>query len=48
MFLQKTKNKTNKIIDLAEIILRNKKAKFKYKEIGINYELLLNPHYSKT
>lgn len=48
MFLQKSKNKLNQVIDLAEIILRNKKAKFKYKQIDGIYELLINPHYSKT
>ena len=48
MFLQRTKNKTNQVIDLAEIILRNKKAKFKYKETYRMYELLLNPQYSIT
>ena len=48
MFLQKTKNKTNQVIELAEIIIRNKKAQFKYKEIEDLYEILLNPQYSKT
>lgn len=48
MFLQRTKNKINQVIDLAEIILRNKKAKFKYNVIDENYELLINQHYSIT
>ena len=48
MFLQRTKNKTNQAIALAEIILKNKKAKFKYKETYRKYELLHNPQYSIT
>lgn len=47
MFLQKTKNKTNQVKDLAEIILRNKKARLAYLNIEDKYENLLNPHYSK-
>jgi transposase-like protein len=48
MFLQRIKNKTNQVIDLAEIILRNKKAKFVYNEIENCYENLINQQYSKT
>jgi transposase-like protein len=48
MFLQRIKNKTNQVIDLAEIILRNKKAKFIYNEVESCYEILLNQQYSKT
>ena len=48
MFLQKIKNKTNQVIDLAEIILKNKKAKSAYDEIENCYEKLLNQQYSKT
>lgn len=48
MFLQRIKNKTNQVIDLAEIILRNKKAKFIYNEVENCYKILLNQQYSKT
>ncbi|ELY2018262.1 hypothetical protein SL053_002180 [Flavobacterium psychrophilum] len=48
MFLQRIKNKTNQVIDLAEIILRNKKAKFAYNEIDNYYQILINQQYSKT
>ncbi len=48
MFLQRIKNKTNQVIDLAEIILRNKKTKFNYNQIDNCYEILLNQQYSKT
>ncbi len=42
MFLQKTKNKTDQVIELAEIIIKSKKAQFRYREIEDLYKILLN------
>ena len=48
MFLQNVKNKTNQALELAEIILSNKKAKKTFKEIESMYQILINPQLTRT
>ena len=48
MFLQKVKNKTNQVEELAQSLLSNKKARNIFKEIQNNYEILINPQFSRT
>ena len=48
VFLQKVKNSSSQVVDIAEAMIKNVMAINTYKSIEENYAKLIIPHYSKT